>query len=161
MRPVGGANYFMLNFWQTILIAIISAVTVAVINYFFIIRQKFQELERAQKIKAYGEFLDMARGFLNDPNLDFEQAFEQQKNFIKKFYNEIWVSGSEDVIKTMNKFFETVSITYTNEDDKTRALNNLIIEIRKDLGLKTGDDLKGKYKIYTPNLKALKKEKPE
>ncbi len=150
----------MFNFWQTILISVVSASTIAVINYFLIVKRKFRELERTQKIRAYSEFLDKARGFLNDPNLSFDQAFHFQMEFIKKFYNEIWISASDKVIREINKFFETVSITYVNEDEKTKALNDLILAIREDLGLKTSDDLKGKYKIYTPNQEALKKEKP-
>lgn len=150
-----------MDFWQTILIAVLSGGTVALINFFLVIKQKSREIERIQKIKAYGEFLDMARGFLNDPNLNFYGSFEAQRDFIKKFYNEIWVSASSDVIKKINSFFETVSITYVNEDDKTQALNNLILAIRKDLGLKTDKKLRGKYKIYTPSKENLKKEKPE
>jgi hypothetical protein len=150
-----------MDFWQTILISVLSGGTVAIINFFLVIKQKSREIERNQKIKAYSEFLDMARGFLNDPTLNFDESLNSQKNFIKKFYNEIWVSASSDVIKKINGFFETVSITHANENDQTKALNDLILAIRADLGLTTDNKLNGKYKIYTPNKEALNREKTE
>lgn len=148
-----------MDVWKTILIAILSGTTVAFVNYFLFLKQKFRELERSQKLEAYGEFLDSARGFLNDPNLDFDKSFEAQQDFIKRFYNKIWVYASNDVIKSVDNFFNSVSISHTNDDDKTRALNELIVKIREDLGLKTSKDLLGKYRIYTPFAEKLREEK--
>jgi len=148
----------MLN---SIIVAIIVAIVTSVVNYWFIKKQGIMESTRERKIKAYSEFLEKAKGFLNDPCINKNEALLLQKKFIKKYYNEIWVSGSEEVILGVNDFFDSVSISIANDDKKTKALRDLTLKIREDLGLDTSDELKKVYKIYTPNITQLEKEKPK
>lgn len=149
------------NIFETILISIISASIVGFINYKILVKQKLHELERNNKVRSYSKFIEMAKGFLNDPSLNKTNALKYQRDFIEKFYNEIWTFGSGEVICAVNSFFETVSISRANEDEKTLALKNLVFAIRKDLNLTTNEVLKKSYAIYAPNIQALNKEKSE
>jgi len=153
------------NIYQNILIplgaAIVGGSIVAYINYVLDIKKRREELKEEFKRKAYGEFLDKARSFLNDPNLNKEDIIKFQKEFIKKYYNEIMVSAPKEIIKLVEDFFNTVSITYTNEDKKTKAIDNLLRAIRKDLGLDDVSGLERLFKGYTPNIEKINQEKPD
>lgn len=148
----------MLN---SIVVGITAALITSIVNYFLIRRRYITESRRERKIKAYSEFLEKAKGFLNDPCTNRNDSLILQKKFIKKYYNDIWISGSEEVIKAVNGFFNSVSISYANEDEKTKALKELTLKIREDLGLKASDELKKSFKFYSPNIEQLEKEKPE
>lgn len=147
--------------FNSIVAGITVAIITSVINYFLIKRRYITESRRERKIKAYGEFLEKAKGFLNDPCTSKDDSLILQKKFIKKYYNEIWISGSEEVIKAVNDFFNSVSISYANEDQKTKALRELTLKIREDLGLKASNELKNSFRFYSPNIKQLEKEKPK
>lgn len=151
------------NFWETIIISLLSASVVSLINYWLVIkRQIVFELKENQKRTAYLNFLNKSKAFLNDPGLSKEEKLKNQKEFIEKVYNEIWISASDEVLESISDFFESVSIASLNEDDdvdgKAKALKKLVFSIRKDLGLKTNKETVKKYKIYAPNLEALDKE---
>jgi len=141
-----------------LLSAIIGGSIVAFVNYLLDIKKRKAELKEEFKRKAYGKFLNKARSFLNDPNLTKEDTIKYQKEFIEKYYNEIMVSAPKEVIKLVEDFFDTVSISFTNEDKKTRAIDNLLKGIRKDLGL---NDISSErlFKSYTPNTKKIEEEK--
>lgn len=153
------------NVYQNILIplgaAMVGGSVVAYINYVLDIKKRRQELKEEFKRKAYGEFLDKARSFLNDPNLSKENIIKFQKEFIKKYYNEIIVSAPKEIIKLVEEFFNTVSITYANEDDKTKAIDNLLRAIRKDLRLDDVSNSERLFKAYSPNIEKINQEKPD
>ena len=144
------------NFYKDVLIPLLSAIIggsiVAFVNFKLDVRKKREELKEEFKRKAYGEFIDMARSFLNDPNLSKEEIIERQKKFIEKYYNEIMVSAPREIIKLIEDFFETVSIAYANEDEKTKAVDKIVRAMRKDLGLNDVPELKRLFKAYTPNV---------
>lgn len=141
-----------------LLSSIIGGVVVKIIDYFLRLREKRRELKQQFKREAYGNFLNKARSFLNDPNMDEEEIINYQKEFIKRYYNEIIVSAPQEVVEAIENFFETVSIAYANKDETTEALEQAITKIRKDLNLSAKDI---KFKAYTPNIKQIKKEKED
>jgi hypothetical protein len=150
--------------WQettivTLASGIISSSITAFINYKFFIKQKVEELNKIKKIESYKSFFNDVRAFLNDPTMDYQETIAGQKNLLKKFYDEIYPFGSLEVIEKINKFFDEVSISYANEDEKTKALKDLVFTVRKDLGLPTNNDFKNNYKIFTPNVEKIKSEK--
>ncbi|MFW6173900.1 MAG: hypothetical protein ACOC5T_09160 [Elusimicrobiota bacterium] len=119
-------------------------------------KEKRHELKRQFKREAYGNFLNKARSFLNDPNMNRKEIIDYQKEFIERYYNEIIVSAPEDVVEAIESFFETVSIGYAKKDESTEALEQVVSKIRKDLGLEEGNI---QYKAYTPNLEKIEEEK--
>lgn len=152
-----------MNFLNQILIPFLSATlgatSIAVLNYIFNLKQKRYELREKFKREAYRDFLNKAGAFLNDPNLSAKEIIEQQHEFIGRYYSDIMVSAPEEVIKSIEDFFGTVSITHTNPDDKTRALDKVLREIRKDLGLGEAKELERLFKGYTPHTGQILKEK--
>jgi len=153
------------NIYKDVLVPLLSAVigggVVAFINYYFDIQKRREELKEEFKRKAYGEFIDMARSFLNDPNLTEEEIIKNQKRFIEKYYNEIMVSAPKEIIKSVEDFFNTVSIAYVNEDERTKAIDNLLRAIRKDLKLDDVSDLERLFKGYSPNIEKINQEKSD
>lgn len=148
-----------LNLYKDLIIplgsAIIGGGVVSFINYWLGIKGKKEFLKEESKRKAYGDFLNNAKAFTNDPNMTKKDALQKQKNFIKKYYNEIILSAPSDVISSIDSFFNSVSISYANEDNKTKSFNKMIEVMRGDLAL---DEIKNKdLKIYTPNKEAIKK----
>ncbi len=141
--------------------AIIGGGLVSFINYFFDVRKRREEIKEEFKRKAYGDFLDKARSFLNDPNLSKTEIIDRQKEFIAKYYNEIMVSAPKEIIKAVEDFFNTVSIAHTDKDEKTEALDKLLKNIRKDLRLDDVSDLERLFMGYTPNIEQISKEKPD
>ena len=151
------------NIYKDVLIplgsAIIGGGIVALVNYWLDVKKKREELKEEFKRKAYGEFIDMARSFLNDPTLSKGEIIKRQRKFIEKYYNEIMVSAPGEVIKSIEKFFDTVSITYANEDEKTKAVDDVLRVMRKDLGLDDVAELKRLFKAYTPNIENINEKK--
>lgn len=139
--------------------AVLGGAIVSLVNYSLGIRGKKEFLKEEAKRKAYGDFLNNAKAFTNDPNMSSEDALQKQKNFIKKYYNEIILSAPKRVISSIDGFFDSVSISYANDDDKTKAFNEMVMIMREDLELDEIDDKN--LKIYTPNKEALKKEKQD
>jgi len=153
------------NFYKDLLVPLGSAVVgggiVAVINYYLGIKKRREELKEEFKRKAYGDFFDKARSFLNDPNLSKKEIIDRQKEFIGKYYNEIMVSAPKEIIRATEDFFNTVSIIRADKDEKTEALDKLLKSIRKDLGLDDVPDLERLFMCYTPNVDQINKEKPD
>ncbi|HBI17101.1 MAG: hypothetical protein UR60_C0021G0021 [Candidatus Moranbacteria bacterium GW2011_GWF2_34_56] len=113
---------------------------------------------RVKKIEAYSSLLNYSRGFMGDPTLSYEEALSYQQEFLKKFYNDILLFSSKEVIESVDKFFDTVSISHTNKDIVTDALFTLTESMRKDIGLKS-NKIKERDKFYTVNTEDLKKKK--
>ena len=88
-----------------------------------------------RKIQSYSNLIDFSRAFMGDPNFDYDGALHSQQEFIKKFHNDILLNSSADVIKSVDNFFDSVSISYSNKDESTDALFRMIATLRKDLGL--------------------------
>ena len=139
--------------------AVLGGAIVSLVNYSLGIRGKKEFLKEEAKRKAYGDFLNNVKAFTNDPNMSPEDALQKQKNFIKKYYNEIILSAPKKVIFSIDGFFDSVSISYANDDDKTKAFNEMVRIMRKDLALDKIDN--ENLKIYTPNKEAIKKEKQD
>ena len=149
------------NLYKDLLIPLGSAVigggVVAFINYWLGIKGKKEFLKEEAKRKAYGDFLNNAKAFANDPNMSPDDAIQKQKNFIKKYYNEIILSAPKEVIDSIDDFFDSVSISYANDREKIKSFSNMITKMREDLG---SDNIKNdNLKIYTPTAEAIKKEK--
>lgn len=113
---------------------------------------------RERKIEAYSSLLNYSRGFMGDPALSYEEALKYQQEFLKKFYNDILLFSSEEVIESADKFFNTVSISHTNKDVTTDALFVLTESMRKDIGLKSSK-IKERDRFYTVNVEDLKKKR--
>jgi hypothetical protein len=140
---------------NSLISAVIGGAVVALVNFLLRKRERqyFEEVEYRRK--SYTDLLNNVRGFLNDPNVSEEEKRNMKKDFIKKYYNEVWLYASPMVIKKMNKFFQSITITKANPDDKTKALGETMLAIRKSLGNKNDDfiffnRLKSEdYKLYS------------
>lgn len=62
-----------------------------------------------------------------------------RQNFIKKYYNEIWLYASPVVIKKMNNFFQIIATTPAIPSKETKALGKAMLAIRRSLGNKNAD----------------------
>jgi len=140
---------------NSLISAIIGGAVVAIVNFLLrkMERQYFEEVKYRRK--SYTDLLNNVRGFLDDPNVSNEEKRKMKVDFIKKYYNEIWLYASPIVIKKMNKFFQNVTITKANLDEKTKALGETMLAIRKSLGNKNAnfiflDRLKPEdYELYS------------
>jgi hypothetical protein len=122
-----------------LLYSIIGGSIVAFVNFLLRKRERqyFEEVE--YKRKSYSDLLDNVRGFLDDPNVPDGKKKNMKWKFLKRYYNEIWIYASPTVIKRMNEFFSTVTITRANPDEKTKALGKTILAIRRSLGSKNSN----------------------
>lgn len=122
-----------------LLSSIIGGAIVAFVNFLLRKRERqyFEEVE--YKRKSYSDLLDNVRGFLDDPNVSDDKKKNMKWEFLKRYYNEIWIYASPTVIKRMNEFFSTVTITRANPDEKTKALGKTILAIRRSLGNKNSN----------------------
>ena len=122
-----------------LLYSIIGGAIVAFVNFLLRKRERqyFEEVE--YKRKSYSDLLDNVRGFLDDPNVPDDKKKNMKWEFLKRYYNEIWIYASPTVIKRMNEFFSTVTITRANPDEKTKALGKTILAIRRSLGNKNSN----------------------
>ena len=122
-----------------LLYSIIGGAIVAFVNFLLRKRERqyFEEVE--YKRKSYSDLLDNVRGFLDDPNVPDDKKKNMKWKFLKRYYNEIWIYASPTVIKRMNEFFSTVTITRANPDEKTKALGKTILAIRRSLGNKNSN----------------------
>ena len=122
-----------------LLSSIIGGAIVAFVNFLLRKRERqyFEEVE--YKRKSYSDLLDNVRGFLDDPNVPDDKKKNMKWEFLKRYYNEIWIYASPTVIKRMNEFFSTVTITRANPDEKTKALGKTILAIRRSLGNKNSN----------------------
>ncbi len=126
---------------NSLIAAVIGGGVVAFVNNLLRKREKRYFEEIKYRRKSYTDLLNNVRGFLSDPNvLDAEKRIMRQ-NFLKKYYNEIWLYASPSVIKKMNKFFQNVTISKANPDEKTKALGETMLAIRKSLGSKNANFL--------------------
>ena len=124
---------------NSLISAVIGGAVVALVNFLLRKRERqyFEEVEHRRK--SYTDLLNNVRGFLNDPNVSEEEKRNMKKDFIKKYYNEVWLYAPPMVIKKMNNFFQSITITKANPDDKTKALGETMLAIRKSLGNKNDD----------------------
>lgn len=136
----------------------VGGVVGAFINHLLQKSREIQNRAIERKIKSYSNLIDGARAFIGDPTLDYETALVAQQEFIKKFHNDILLYASDEVIKSVDRFFGSVSISYSNKDESTDALFNMIAVMRSDLGL-SRKDLLERHKVYTVNIEDLKKKK--
>lgn len=122
-----------------LLYSIIGGAIVAFVNFLLRKRERqyFEEVE--YKRKSYSDLLDNVRGFLDDPNVPDDKKKNMKWEFLKRYYNEIWIYAPPTVIKRMNEFFSTVTITRANPDEKTKALGKIILAIRRSLGNKNSN----------------------
>ncbi len=124
---------------NSLIYSIIGGAVVAFVNFLLRKREKQYFEEMKYRRKSYTDLLNNVRGFLDDPNVSDEKKREMKQDFIKKYYNEIWLYASPTVIKKMNKFFQSVTITKANPDEKTMALGETMLAIRKSLGNKNAN----------------------
>jgi len=142
---------------NSLISAIIGGGVVAFVNFLLRKRERQYFEEIKYRRKSYTDLLNNVRGFLNDPNVSDEEKRKMKQNFLKKYYNEIWLYASPMVIKKMNNFFQNVTITRANPDEKTKALGETMLAIRKSLGNKNVNfiffnRLKSKdYELYSSN----------
>jgi len=124
---------------NSLISAVIGGAVVALVNFLLRKRERQYFEEVKYRRKSYTDLLNNVRGFLNDPNVPEEEKRNMKKDFIKKYYNEVWLYASPTVIKKMNNFFQSVTITKANPDEKTKALGETMLAIRKSLGNKNDD----------------------
>lgn len=119
---------------NSLISAIIGGSVVALVNFLLRKRERQYFEEIKYRRKSYTDLLNNVRGFLDDPNISDEEKRKMKQDFLKKYYNEIWLYASPTVIKRMNKFFQNITITRANPDEKTEALGKTMLAIRKSLG---------------------------
>jgi len=142
---------------NSLISAIIGGGVVAFVNFLLRKRERqyFEEIKYRRKSNT--DLLNNVRGFLSDPNVPYEEKRKMKQDFLKKYYNEIWLYASPTVIKKMNIFFQNVTITKANPDKKTKALGETMLAIRKSLGNKNANfiffnRLKSEdYELYSSN----------
>jgi len=137
----------------------IGAIVGAWVNHRFQKNREKTARSIQSKMEAYSSLLNFASGFLGDPNLDYEEALKYQREFIKKFHNDILLFSPSSVIRAADNFFDSVSISYSNKDESTDALFGLIAAMRKDLGNSDLSEVENRYKFYSVNIEDLKKKK--
>jgi len=124
---------------NSLISAIIGGAVVAFVNFLLRKRERQYFEEIKYRRTSYTDLLNNVRGFLEDPNISEEEKRKMRQDFIKKYYNEIWLYASPTVIKKMNIFFQNVTITKANPDEKTKALGKTMLAIRRSLGNKNAD----------------------
>lgn len=108
------------------IIAIISIIAALVTAYFIEIN-KIKMEEYARKEEKYSELISSLKGFYIE-SLDSSL----QQRFIDE-YNQCWLYCSDEVIGKANIFLATVVDKKASNDEKQRTINELILEMRKDM----------------------------
>lgn len=111
----------------SIVAAIISA-TVIIASWFVNQAVRINATIRRRIEKRYLKLIDNLRGFYSSSN------DVSKKDEFLALYRECWLYSSDDVVKAMNSFIESISDgTEQSEEDKRLRLGNCILEMRKDL----------------------------
>lgn len=98
-------------------------------------------LNRKRKIaenkeKIYKSMLHSLRGFYTGTN--HQEAPKLKQAFIKEYYGS-WLYCPDSVVRAINNFFQAVRVKPqpSTEEQKKRALFEVFLAMRKDMGIKT------------------------
>lgn len=141
----------------TVLISVISVIT----TKYFDKKREIRKEHREKKIPVYEELISFMLKVILSKNIGKKPPNEHEITiFLMKFTEKIIIWGSDDVLKSY-QFFREELIKTQQSSDKTSLTNvifnfeNLILEIRKDLGHKNKDIDKGDIlSLFVNDIKA-------
>lgn len=128
---------------QSIIIAITTGAVVSIFNNLL----SKDEEKRQSKMKSYSAFLDNARAFLDDPNLDKVERRKLKKIFLQKYYDEVILFADSNTRKEIENFIQSGGVSSVNPGVQIKKFRNMIEAIRKDLGNK--DSLSEDFTMYS------------
>ena len=140
---------------NSLISATIGGTIVAVVTSLLRKRERQYFIEITYRRQSYTNLLINIKGFLENPKLSDVKKSEMKQNFLDKYYNEIWLYASPEVIKKMNRFLKGISDKKPTIDKNSITLGKLILAVRKSLGIRNADfiffnKLKPKdYEIYS------------
>jgi hypothetical protein len=107
-----------------------AATLAPAISYYFTKKQERAVARHNLKLDQYREFVDALAGIL-----DGEATDESQQRFSRST-NNMYLIGSNDVLKAMQLFRDEIRISNLNKTAEAhdRLLSRVVWEIRKDLG---------------------------
>ena len=124
---------------SAVFVATISAsasILVAALT-FFLTKKKEREAEfRKQKLEHYKEFLDALSGVVGT-----DSTAENQRRWARAS-NTMGLVASQQVLEAQMKFQEATAKSNPNRssEEHDRSLNQLLLSIRKDMGVTPADD---------------------
>jgi len=118
------------------LAAVLSAF-IAIMGYAFQAwlaqKKEHETMRRRGKEKRYIKMLKALHGFYESTNKD-----DLKQKFIEE-YRISWLYASDDVIKSIDNFFDMIKVGAENvsQEEKKKALGQIVINMRKDLRIET------------------------
>ena len=108
-------------------------------------KRELEAMNRKGKEEYYSKMLKALHGFyVSSKDKELREKFIEASRIS-------WLYASDDVIESINNFFNLIKIGAEKvlDDEKKKALGQILVNMRKDLGIKT--ELKSSdFEIWTP-----------
>lgn len=127
-----------------ILFPIFSALLGSFATYYWQQKQKKDEAISRYKEERYTQLLTSISGFfIGSDSTDLKKKFLDERT-------KAWLYCSDDVSKAMNRFLELSSQGCSDYDTSSKAIGEIVIAIRRDIGHNT-KLISTDFKMYNPS----------